>query len=214
MRPRGELSRHRTIIEEVGDENDADAKNANPDASARRAVDTVDLPAGPRRSRARPDLDGPWRRRPDLFLPRAPAAQDAGDRGTERRHGRRPCLVPAGLVRRLGRADREGRSAARLDHPRLSPSSAHHRGQCRPGAHRLGPGRARAEARADRPLPRFGRDGGRAAGDRPQQGRPGRPGRMPVGDRPVCSARLRNACHVGRRWPRPRPPARIARRAA
>jgi ribosome biogenesis GTPase / thiamine phosphate phosphatase len=40
VRPRGEMSRHRTIIEEVADVNEHDPKNANPDASARRAVDT------------------------------------------------------------------------------------------------------------------------------------------------------------------------------
>ncbi len=40
VRPKGELSRHRTIIEEVAEENEPDAKHANADASARRAVDT------------------------------------------------------------------------------------------------------------------------------------------------------------------------------
>ena len=40
IRPRGEMSRHRTIMEEVPEENDPNAKNANPLASGRRAVDT------------------------------------------------------------------------------------------------------------------------------------------------------------------------------
>jgi ribosome biogenesis GTPase / thiamine phosphate phosphatase len=40
IRPKGEMSRHRTIIEEVAEENDPEAKHANPDASGRRAVDT------------------------------------------------------------------------------------------------------------------------------------------------------------------------------
>jgi ribosome biogenesis GTPase / thiamine phosphate phosphatase len=40
VRPKGELSRHRTIIEDVGDEKEGDSKNASPDASARRSVDT------------------------------------------------------------------------------------------------------------------------------------------------------------------------------
>jgi ribosome biogenesis GTPase len=43
IRPRGELSRHRTIIEEVAEKNDADAKDGSPDASARRAVDASTL---------------------------------------------------------------------------------------------------------------------------------------------------------------------------
>ena len=40
MSPKGELSRHRTIIEEVGEDKGPDAQTHNPDASARRAVDT------------------------------------------------------------------------------------------------------------------------------------------------------------------------------
>jgi ribosome biogenesis GTPase len=39
IRPRGELSRHRTIIEEVSDGSKGEGTNANPDAGARRAVD-------------------------------------------------------------------------------------------------------------------------------------------------------------------------------
>jgi ribosome biogenesis GTPase len=41
VRPRGELSRHRTIIEDVAQENELGAATTNPDASARRAVDTA-----------------------------------------------------------------------------------------------------------------------------------------------------------------------------
>ena len=111
IRPKGELSRHRTIIEEVGEENEPDAKNANPDASGPAGRRYLDLPAGPRGPGARPDLDGPWRRRSYLFLPCSTPAQDPGDRGTERRHGGRPCLVPARVGRRLRWADREGRGA-------------------------------------------------------------------------------------------------------
>ena len=40
VRPRGELSRHRTIIEEVAEQHDRDARNDSPDASGRRAIDT------------------------------------------------------------------------------------------------------------------------------------------------------------------------------
>jgi ribosome biogenesis GTPase / thiamine phosphate phosphatase len=40
IRPKGELSRHRTIIEDVAEENDPEPKHAKPDASGRRAVDT------------------------------------------------------------------------------------------------------------------------------------------------------------------------------
>ena len=182
IRPKGELSRHRTIIEEV-------AREKEPDCDERRL--RTPPPGGP--SIPPTCLRGRvvrvhglvsmvrCRRRSDLFLPCPPPAQDPGDRGPERRHGRRPCLVPAGVGRRRRRADREGRDPARRDHPRLSPSSAHHRGQRRPGAHRLGPGRARPEARADRPLPGLGRDGRRPRRDRPQQGRPGRPGRSASG---------------------------------
>ena len=114
-------------------------------------------------------------------LPRPPAPQDPGDRRPERRHRRRPRLVPA--RRRGGRrgADREGRAPPRDDHPRLSPPQARPRRQRRPGPHRLGPRRARAEARPDRPLPDLGRDRRRPAGDRPEQGRPRRPRRSTSG---------------------------------
>ena len=70
----------------------------------------LDLPARSRRPHARPDLDGPLGRRADALLPRPPAAQEPGDRGPQRRHGRRPGLVPAGDIRRGRRADREGRA--------------------------------------------------------------------------------------------------------
>jgi ribosome biogenesis GTPase len=46
LRPRGELSRHRTIIEEVGDDKQPEAKSSSPDASARRAVDTANCLRG------------------------------------------------------------------------------------------------------------------------------------------------------------------------
>jgi ribosome biogenesis GTPase len=39
IRPKGEMSRHRTIIEEVGPEQGQDGSGATPDASCRRAVD-------------------------------------------------------------------------------------------------------------------------------------------------------------------------------
>jgi ribosome biogenesis GTPase len=41
MRPKGELSRHRTIMEEVPSGDEKDSKSASPDASSRRAVDTA-----------------------------------------------------------------------------------------------------------------------------------------------------------------------------
>ena len=51
----------------------------------------------------------------------------------------------------------------RRDHPRLSPPPARPRRQRRPGADRLGAGRAGPEARPDRPLPGLGRDRRRPA---------------------------------------------------
>ena len=51
---------------------------------------SLDMPARTRRPGARPGLDGPVGRRPDLFLPCPRPAQDPGDRGPERRHRRRP----------------------------------------------------------------------------------------------------------------------------
>ena len=113
IRPKGEMSRHRTIIEEVAEENDPDTKHANPDASGRRAVDTASCLRG-RVVRVHGlvsmVLAGDGR---DLFLPCATAAQDPRHRGTERRDRRRPCLVPARVLRRLRWVDRKGRRKAR-----------------------------------------------------------------------------------------------------
>jgi len=41
VRPRGELSRHRTIFEDVSDAGEQHAASTNPDAASRRAVDTA-----------------------------------------------------------------------------------------------------------------------------------------------------------------------------
>ena len=136
---------------------------------------------GPGGPRARAGPPGPGRRRPDLSLPRPRPPQELRDRGAEYRHGGRPRLVPAGRPFRRRGAGRTDRDPSRRDHPRLSQPAAGHRRQRRPGAHRLGPGRARPQARPGGPLHRLGRDRRRPTRGRLQQGRPRRYGRLTSG---------------------------------
>src|ERR1700723_2194955 len=46
IRPKGDLSRHRTIIEDVEEGRQPAASSTNPDASARRSVDTANCLRG------------------------------------------------------------------------------------------------------------------------------------------------------------------------
>ena len=214
VRPKGELSRHRTIIEEVAEENDPDARSTRiptPPAGG----PSIPRPAcGPRGPGARPGLDGPCRRRSYLFLPRPPPAQDPGDRGTERRHGRRPCLVPAGsaagsdgLIEKVegrrgvitrGYRHRQHVIAANVDQVLIVSALAE------PGL-KLG--------LIDRYLVSAEMGGVRAVivlnkADLVDLAA------LPVGDRPVRPARLRDRCHLGGGWPWLGPPAGTALSAA
>ena len=93
----------------------------------------------------------------------------------------RPSLERRGLIERV--EPRHGMLDARVPRPRARPGR-----QRRSGRHRHVAGRAGPQAAPDRPLPRQRRAGRHRADRLPEQGRPGRPGRLPAARRPATAS--------------------------
>ena len=201
VRPKGDLSRHRTIVAEAGD---ATARVVNDDASAaetaaaQRVVDESTCLQG-RVMRIHGLLsivqtdDGRMLPCHVRRLLKSLAIEGRNVVTVGDRVWFRPASAGGeeGLIEKV--EARRGVISAGLPAP-----PARHRRQCGRRAHRLGPGRARTQAQPDRSLPGRRRDRRSPAGHRVQQGRPGRLVPLPVGGRPLCSTRVRDHRHLGR----------------